>query len=116
MARGMCQQRSVLGHQLTDLDVAVTGQRTDGQVIAGVVDVRQVAEPTNVDDDGRIGEAELHHRQQRVTAGHQLGFVAVLIERGQRLGGRRGPDVVERYGNHRSPPPAAVRTAWTMLW
>ena len=72
-------------------------------------------------------QAQLHQRQQRVAAGEQLGVVAVLGERGERLVHGAGPDVLERRGDHActscaatwpaaGPACAAARTARTMLW
>jgi hypothetical protein len=69
----------------------VAGEGTDGEVVAGVADVAEVGEPADVDEHRRVGQAELHHRQERVAAGEELGLVAVLGEQGEGLLGRGGP-------------------------
>ena len=73
--------------QVGGLEVAVAGQGADGDVVAAVADVGQVAQPTHVDQHRRRGQAQLHQRQQRVPAGHELGLVAVLGEQGDGLVG-----------------------------
>ena len=82
VAGGVRQQRHVLGEHVGVLDVVVAGQRADGDVVAGVADVRQVAEPADVDEHARLGQAQLHQRQQAVAAGEELGLVAVLADAG----------------------------------
>ena len=57
-------------------------ERADRDVVAGVADVGEVAQPADVDEHGRRREAQLHQRDQRHAAGEQLGVVAVLGERG----------------------------------
>ena len=114
---GMREQRHVLAQQFGRLDVHVAGHRADGDVVAVVADVRQVGEATDVDQHARLGEAELHHRQQAVAAGDELGLVAVLADQADGLLGGLGTDVVERGGDHWAPPAdAAARTDLTMLW
>jgi hypothetical protein len=94
----------------------VAGERTDGDVVAGVADVRQVAEAADVDEDGRLGQAQLHERQQAVAAGEELGLVPVLGDQRDRFVGRAGADVVELGRDHEGPPSAAASTDFTMLW
>ena len=65
----------------------------------------------------REGEPQLHHRQQRVPAGDQLGVLAVLGEQRDGLVDRAGPDVVEGGRDHCDSAivSAADSTARTML-
>ncbi len=105
----------MLVEQVAVLDVHVAGERADRDVVAGVADVRQVGDASDVDEHGRLRQTQLHQRQQAVPAGEELGVVAVLTDQADRLFGRTGPDVVECGGNHLAPP-AAARTDWTMLW
>jgi len=102
--------------QRAPLQVVMAGERADGDMVAGVTDERQPADPADVDEDGRRGEAELHERQERMPAGQQLGVVAVLGEERDGLVDRPGPDIVEGGGQHRPQLPVAARTARTMLW
>ena len=108
LAGGVRQQRHVLLQERRRLDVHVAGQGADGDVVAAVADVRQVAEATDVDQHGRLGEAELHHRQQAVAAGDELGLVAVLADEADRLLRRLGADVVECCRDHGLPPGVAA--------
>ena len=100
VARRVGEQRDMLGEQRRRLDVAVPRERTDGDVVAGVADVREVGDPADVDEHGRLSEAQLHQRQQAVPAGKKLGVVAVLAGEADRLLGARRPDIVERGGDH----------------
>ena len=77
---GVRQQRHVLGEHVGRLDVRVPRQRADGDVVAVVADVRQVAQAADVDEHARLGQAQLHQRQQAVAAGEELGLVAVLAD------------------------------------
>ena len=111
-------KRHVLGQHSAGLDVHVTGERADGDVVAGVADVRQVGDATDVDERARLGEPQLHEWQQAVAAGEELGIVTVLADEADRFGGRPGPDVIELCGDHLAAPfmPAAhASTDCTML-
>ena len=63
VGRRVGEQRRVL-HDGRGLDVAVAGGAADGDVIAGVADVRQVADPPDVDEHRRLGQAQLHQRSR----------------------------------------------------
>ena len=60
--------------------------------------------PSDVDEHARLGQAQLHQRQQAVAAGEELGVLAVLADEADRLFGRAGPDVVEGGGDHDAAP------------
>ncbi len=109
------QNTALGGEEVAGLEVAVAGERADGEVVAGVAHVGEVGEPSDVDEHGGGGEAQLHERQEGHPAGEELGVVAVLGEGGERLVGRAGPHVLERGGDHRRAS-AAASTARTMLW
>ena len=85
MAGGMGQQRRVLVQQIGGLDVAVAGEGADRDVVAAVTDVRQVGDAADVDQHRRLGQAQLHQRQQAVAAGEELGLVTVLTDEAHRL-------------------------------
>ena len=114
------EERDVLGEDLAVLDVVVAGEPTDRDVVAGVVDVREVAEAAHVDEHRRGGEAELHERQQRVPAGEDLGVVAVLGEQRDRFVDGVGACVGELGRDHERLPAlmasAPAITDLTMLW
>jgi hypothetical protein len=93
------------------------GECTDGDVIAGIGDIRQVRQPADVDQDCGHREPESHQGQQRMPACEELCFVAVFAEERNGLLDRSRSHVLERCRDHRDPPPAsaAARTAFTML-
>ena len=89
------------------------GQRADRDVVAPVADVRQVGDAADVDEHGRGREPQLHQRDQRHPAREELRVVAVLGDQRHGLVGRVGADVVERGGDHCTPPePLPDRDAW----
>src|SRR5207244_13052795 len=57
----------------------------------------------DIDHDLRLGEPELHRRDQTVAAGQHFRVLAMLGEKGERLVERRGPGVIERGRNHNRP-------------
>ena len=75
-------------------------QSAEHDPVALATDEPEIREPSDVDDHLRLCEAELHRRQQAVAAGQELRVIAVPGEQSQRFVERRGPDVVERGGNH----------------
>src|ERR1017187_5686799 len=100
------------------LGVAVGG--ADHQFVAVGSDAGQFADPADVDQGRGEGEPQLHHRQQRVAAGQQLGVVAELGQQFQGVLGGVGGRVLERRRDHGVIPAAvasaAASTARTMLW
>ena len=102
------QRRAVLRQDVTDLEVAVARERADGDVIAGVTHVREVAESPDIDDHRGRREPQLHERDERHPTREELGVVAMLGERGDRGVDGVGADVLERGGDHR----ALLGTTW----
>ena len=98
-------------------------QSADGDLVTALLDVGQVRDPSDVDQHRRVGESELHERQQRMAAGEQLGLVAVLGEQRDRLFAPSRPARTRTRAGITSPTrwssslsPAQARTAFTMLW
>ena len=119
LGRDRAHYTAFAGEHVVGLHIAVASEGTDGNVIAGVSDVRQVVEPADVHHHRRRREPELHQRQQRHPAREQLGFVAVLGELRERGFGRVDAHVVESGGNHGAVVfiwSAAASTDSTMLW
>jgi hypothetical protein len=83
LRRGVRQQRGLRPDQVRGRDVGVAGGGADHQVVAVSPDAGQLAQAADVDKDRGIGEPQLHHRQQRVPAGQQLGVIAELGEQFQ---------------------------------
>ena len=100
VAGRMSEQRGVLFEDGAVLNVHVASHGADGDHVAVFTDVGQIAETAYIDQHGGLGEAELHQRQQAVTASDELCLVTVLTDEADRLFGGLGTDVVELCGNH----------------
>ena len=88
------QHRTVGREHVGRRDVGVGRQRADADRAVRLGDALQFVEPADVDDDGRLREAQLHHRDQAVAAGHQLG-VFVLLQQAESFIDRSGAAVIE---------------------
>src|ERR671935_2274023 len=64
----------------------------------------EAVDAVDVDERSRCREAQLHHRNEAHAAGEHLAFVAESLERRQCLVERRGREVLEIRGIHRTPP------------
>ncbi len=82
---GIGEQRDLLFQQRRRLEVVVTRQGADGDLIATLLDVRKTGNPADVDEHRRGGKPQLHQWQERMAAGNQLGLVAVLAKQGDGL-------------------------------
>ena len=119
-ARRRREQRDVLGEDVAVLDVVMTREPADRDVVARVGDVGEVAQVAHVDEHRGRGEPQLHERQERVTAREDLGFVAVLGEQRDRFVDGVGACVGELGRDHAGAPAciasAPAMTDLTMLW
>jgi len=61
----------------------VPGQRPYLQLAVGHPDIGQLAEPVDVDQGFRLGQAQLHHGDEAVPAGQDPRFGAIPGEQGQ---------------------------------
>ena len=95
-------------HQVVVHDVVVGRHRADHEVVAVLPDAGQLADAAHVDDDLGVGQPQPQQRDERLAAGHHLGVVTVLTERGDRLVDRAGTDVRELGGDHADSPPAVL--------
>ena len=109
----MTQQRCLGGQQFAGLDRPMRGHCADGDMVAAVVDVAEVADPTDVDHDTGCGEPEPHQRDEAVATSQQLRVVAVLGQRSNRSVGRIGHLVVECGRDHAWPPFASLMVRHT---
>ena len=124
LARGVREQRQGPGQHVGVLEVVVAGQRPDRDVPVLLAHVAELLDRPEVDEHLRHGQPQLHERQQRVTAGQELGVVAVLTGKIKSFRNGSRATVAERCRDHRaispgaepSPSSAAARTARTMLW
>src|SRR5438552_15014814 len=78
----------------------MAGERTHADLAVIGLDVREVAQPTDVDDDRGCGQPQLHQRQQRVATSEQLGVVAELAEQTDGLVDGRRPLVIKGGWDH----------------
>ena len=115
LRRGVGQQRRLGPDQAGRGDVGVAGGGADHQVVAIGPDAGQLADPADVNHDRGGGQPQLHHRQQRMAPGQELGVIPVPGQQVQGVPGRLGCLVLERRGDHALIVSAAASTARTML-
>ena len=97
----LVEQRRRRGHQRVPLQAALARQGADPQGAVRVppeeVELRHAVD---VDQERRLGQPEIHHRDEALPAGQDLGVAAVPGEQVQR-GIQRGRSlIVERSGLH----------------
>jgi hypothetical protein len=118
MAGCVCKQWRICGQHRADFEIAVTRECSNGDVIAGIVDVAKVIEAANIDKDRRSREAQLHKWEEGMSTSKELGFVAMFGECGESGIDGVGTEVVKRCGDHFDAPfdsAAHARTDFTML-
>ncbi len=83
--RGVEQQRVRARHEGRLLELVLSRERADREVVAPLLHVGEVAEPVDVDQGLRRGEPEAHRRQEALPAGEDLGVVAELRHESDRF-------------------------------
>jgi hypothetical protein len=97
---GVGQQRQPgLQHRAGD-EVVLDRHRADAHGRAAVLDAPQLVDAVQVDQVLGLREAQLHHRQQAVAAGQQLGFAAQAAQQADSLGHRARCVVIEGGWDH----------------
>src|SRR5438270_4917536 len=86
------------------LELGMRNHRADPPAAVLPLHAVQPRNATQVDQQRRGGEPQLHQRQQRVAAGQQLGLVAILVQHPDRLLERVRRFVIELGGDHWAPP------------
>src|ERR1700754_1440439 len=86
------------------LELGMRRQRTDPPGPVFAADAAQARNLAQVDEQRRRREPQLHQRDQRVSAGEQLGILATVHEHLDRLIQRPGDRVVEFGGDHAGAP------------
>ena len=81
--------------------VVVAHHRAEAQDAALAGDALELLDAPQVDEQRGRRQPQLHQRDQRVPAGEQLGVLAAVAQRGQRLVERPGRHVVELSGDQR---------------
>jgi hypothetical protein len=112
--QGLVEQRRALGHQRALLGRALARGGADAHAAGRArLDERQPGHAVDVDQRGRLGQAEVHGRHQALAAGQDLALVAVLGQEVERLGQAARTVVRERDGFHGRAPLCASMPAWT---
>ena len=76
---GLGQERDGLLHLRIDFEASVACHRADGQPARRVaVHVLEVRDPVEVDEDSRLGDPEVHRRDEALSPGQELGLATVL--------------------------------------
>ena len=91
------------------LDGGMRDGGADGDRVRVLADGRQLGDARDVDQQRRLGEAQVEHRAQRLAAGQHLG-TRRAGEHLQRFGHRRWPRVVEGYRLHAAAAFARARS------
>ena len=94
-------------------DGRVGHDRADGDELRVFRDGRQLRDARDVDDEPRLGEAQVEHRPQRLPARQHLG-VGPAAEQGNGLANRPRPRVLEGCRLHAAAFPRARSTASAM--
>src|SRR5688500_17631806 len=89
------EHRALTTEQLVGLEITVSRERADRQMIPAVVHIREITNSTHVHQHTGCGEAQLHERQQRHPTSKDLRLVTVLSERSNHLVDRAGAHVLE---------------------
>src|SRR5579875_121977 len=88
--------------------VGVTGQRADRKLVAIDPDVAQLVQVGDIDQRLRLGQPELHHRDQAVPCGEHPGFRPRPAQQRERVINARRSLVLKVRGNLHKLPPLAV--------
>src|SRR5882724_11316478 len=118
--RGLRHDRAFALQHLRGLYLPVGGHRPERDRAAGLLDAGEPTHLAQVDEMLRLGEAQLHHRDQAVTTREDLGVVE-LAEQLQGLRDAGGGVILERGWVHGrllyrfGPAAPAVLAAWMVF-
>ncbi len=84
--RGFAEERHLRGGQVRLDQLVLGGHGADDEVVAVGADAFEVGDAGKIDQMGRRGEAELHHRDEAMAAGERPGVVAEIGKQRQRIG------------------------------
>ncbi len=82
------------------------GGRADDEVRPVLANAFEFGDRAEIDEVGRFGEAELHHRNEAVPARQRARLLAQVAQQSDGLGNRLGAMVIERGRNHMLLPAA----------
>ena len=109
LRRRVRDDRAAFLQRLGVADVVVPRERADRDPVAVLAYVREVGEPSDIDQRRGSRDPQLHRRQERMPSGEELRVLARAEQR-DRLVDRPYPYVVERRRDH-DPAPFASRIA-----
>lgn len=91
------------GDEVAVFELAVPHHRPDPQAALGAnVQPAEFGEPVQVYDDRRLGQTEVHDRDETLTTGQQFGIGSVLAHHLQGFRQRERGDIVEGSRFHKS--------------
>ena len=105
VAGDVVQERIPVADDLGLVDLVVGRPGTDAQVVVRLDDGVEAGHVTQVDEQGRLREAELDQRQEAVAPGEELRLSLAVLQDLERLVQVPRANVVELAWNHR---------AWTL--
>ncbi len=80
----LVDQWSALGDQWIVLHLPLAGHSPQAQAAVFVrADVEELGDVVQVNEDGRLSQAEVQHRNQALSTGQGLGIIAILGQVGQ---------------------------------
>ena len=98
------QHRTQWPIELGALEVDVAHSGADREALFVPRHLIEAGNCADVDDDFRPGQAKVHHRNQALPAGQDLGFVSMGSQKIQDFGHIMGPLVPESCGLHSIEP------------
>ena len=78
--RRLAQERTAGGNQRRALERVLARHGADPEPAIVVPEIRQLADPIQVDQAARPGQAHVHERDQALAPGEELGLFAVASE------------------------------------
>ena len=98
--RGLSEDGGIRLDRLRGDDVVVGDHRADGESTSLSSDIAESADPAEVDEDARLGESQLHHGYQAVTACEDFRVVLVVVQQGESVSECGGCVIVESCCYH----------------
>jgi hypothetical protein len=80
---GVVDQGQLVGNDCGKFNRTLSCHRADADTFSFVLDIRQVWDAVEINEDGRGGEPEVHHRDQALAAGEHTRVGAIGPEQRQ---------------------------------
>ena len=111
LAARLRQQPCSAAYRIRTRYLVMRCERSDGERAALLRDALQLRQPSDIDQGGRLRQAQLQRRQEAVSAGQEAA-IRVFGKRRQRFGDAGDPHVGKRRRIHQRSARAAA-AAWT---